>query len=47
MRGGRGSDTIDASDGGKDRVRGGRGSDTCIVNATDVVRGCEQKIVAA
>jgi Ca2+-binding RTX toxin-like protein len=42
VRGGPGDDTIAVADIGRsDRAIGGRGTDTCLVDASDTVRGCE------
>jgi Ca2+-binding RTX toxin-like protein len=41
----RGHDVLRAVDGERDVVAGGRGRDRCVVDAIDVVRGCETIIV--
>jgi Ca2+-binding RTX toxin-like protein len=47
LRGGSGDDVLDVTDGvGGDRAFGGRGTDRCIVDANDVVHGCESVSVA-
>jgi Ca2+-binding RTX toxin-like protein len=42
VRGGAGNDVINVADvGSGDRAIGGAGTDRCIVDALDVVRGCD------
>jgi Ca2+-binding RTX toxin-like protein len=48
VRGGAGDDVLDVADGvAGDRAFGGRGRDRCIVDADDVVHGCESVSVAS
>ena len=47
LRGGAGDDILDVTDGvAGDRAFGGRGRDRCIVDANDIVHGCESVSVA-
>jgi Ca2+-binding RTX toxin-like protein len=42
MYGGAGNDTIQAKDGERDTIDCGSGRDTVVVDAVDVVKGCEK-----
>ena len=42
LTGGAGNDVLDAADGARDAVDCGLGTDTAVVDAIDVVRGCEK-----